>query len=238
MVTKAPTAAAWNWAGLYIGANAGVGVGRVVTGANFGDALLGEPLSGGHTANRLNGGIFGVQAGYNWMPRALLVGIEGDVQMSRQRADVTAFCPGDICNPLLAPLDAPVIASFEHRLPWFGTLRGRVGTPITPHLLPYVTAGVAFGEIKSRGTLAGFDAIGNPLNAAFSHTAYKAGWTVGGGIEARLVGDWTAKAEYLYMDFGSLSIAPALPADATVAATINPRLTDNILRAGLNYKLN
>jgi hypothetical protein len=40
------------------------------------------------------------------------------------------------------------------------------------------------------------------------------------------------------MDFGSLSIAPALPADATVAATINPRLIGNIVRAGLNYKLN
>ena len=40
------------------------------------------------------------------------------------------------------------------------------------------------------------------------------------------------------MDFGFLSIAPAVPVDATVAATINPRLTSNIVRAGINYKLN
>jgi iron complex outermembrane receptor protein len=171
------------------------------------------------------------------MPRALLVGIEGDVQLSRQRGDVTLVCPGDACNPLLAPLDAPAIASFDHRLPWFGTLRGRIGTPVTPHLLPYVTAGVAFGEVKTSGTLAGFDAIGNAVNADFSHTTFRGGWTVGGGLEAHLGGNWTAKAEYLYMDFGFFSIAPASPVDATVAATINPRLTSNIVRAGINYKL-
>ena len=57
-------------------------------------------------------------------------------------------------------------------------------------------------------------------------------------MEAHLAGNWTAKAEYLYMDFGFLSIAPAQTLDATVATTINPRLTANIVRAGINYKLN
>ncbi len=66
----------------------------------------------------------------------------------------------------------------------------------------------------------------------------RGGWTVGGGLEAHLVGNWTAKAEYLYMDFGFLSIAPASPVDGAAATAINPRLTDNILRAGINYKLN
>ena len=101
-----------------------------------------------------------------------------------------------------------------------------------------MTAGVAFGEVKTGGTLSGFDAIGNPLNVAFSHNVTKGGWTVGGGLEAHLGGNWTAKAEYLYMDFGFLSVAPAPTLDATVAATINPRLTSSIVRAGINYKLN
>jgi len=202
---KAPAMAAWSWNGLYAGANGGWSGGRVVTGHNFAHALdAEEALSGGQFANRASGGIFGIQAGYNWMPRALLVGIEGDVQISRQRGSATAFCPGEVCNAELEPLDAPVTASFDHRLPWFGTLRGRIGTPIAP----------------------------------FSHSVLKGGWTVGGGLEAHLGGNWTAKAEYLYMDFGFLTIAPAVTADATVAATINPRLTSNIVRAGINYKLN
>jgi hypothetical protein len=133
--------------GLYASANAGWSSGQVVTATNFGDAFAGDPLFGGWTASRAAGAIFGVQAGSNWMPRALLLGIEGDLQVSRQRGDVTVFCPGDACNPLLAPLDAPVIASFDHRLPWFGTLRGRLGAD---HAVPpAMTAGVAFGGVKT-----------------------------------------------------------------------------------------
>ena len=115
-------------------------------------------------------------------------------------------------------------------------MRGRLGTPVTPDLLAYATVGIAFGEVKSSGTMLGFDGAGNALNAVFSHTALKGGWTIGAGLEAHLFGNWTAKAEYLYMDFGSLAIVPALPLDATVVAVINPRLTDNIVRAGVNYK--
>ncbi len=239
-VFKAPVMAAWGWQGLYVGGQAGWMGGRVVTGRNFADPSGGEPepLFGGQAADSFGGAIFGVQAGYNWVHRLLVAGIEGDIQGPGRRAQGTAFCPGDVCNPGLAPLDAPVTASFDHGLSWYGTLRGRLGTAITPNLLPYVTAGVAFGEVKTSGTLSGFDAIGNPYSASFSHNAAKGGWTVGGGLEAHLAGNWTAKAEYLYMDFGFLSIAPAQTLDATVATTINPRLTANIVRAGINYKLN
>ena len=44
--------AAWNWRGLYVGANAGWSGGRVVTGSNFGDPTLGDPLFGGHAVQQ------------------------------------------------------------------------------------------------------------------------------------------------------------------------------------------
>jgi outer membrane immunogenic protein len=62
---------------------------------------------------------------------------------------------------------------------------------------------------------------------------------VGGGIEAALWGSWTAKAEYLYMDLGSLSTAisastPGQPATLTTTSTVR----DHIVRIGANYHFN
>ena len=34
-------------------------------------------------------------------------------------------------------------------LPWFGTVRGRVGYLVTPTLLLYGTAGFAYGEVTA-----------------------------------------------------------------------------------------
>ncbi len=192
MVYKAPIMAAWNWSGFYAGGNAGWSSGRTITINNFYDPTL-APLFGTESSNRLDGAIYGTQAGYNWMPNHMLVGIEGDVQLSHQRAGVAALCTGNVCNAPLAPLNAPVTLAFDHKLPWFGTLRGRLGAPVTPDLLAYATVGIAFGEVKTSGTISGFDAGGNALNAAFSHTAPKGGWTIGAGLEAHLAGNWTGQ---------------------------------------------
>jgi opacity protein-like surface antigen len=82
----------------------------------------------------------------------------------------------------------------------------------------------------------GFDGDGNPVNTIVSSHNTKAGWTVGGGIEGRLAGNWTAKLEYLYLDLGTVSTVPALATNTTVAAAFSSRVTDNIVRAGINYK--
>ncbi len=66
----------------------------------------------------------------------------------------------------------------------------------------------------------------------------KAGWTIGGGIEARLIGNLTGKIEYLYMDFGKVSTNATNAQNSTpIAFSSNSRITDNIIRVGLNYKL-
>ena len=115
-------------------------------------------------------------------------------------------------------------------------MRGRLGATVTPDALAYVTGGLAVGEVMTAGTVFGFDGDGNPVNTIVSSHNTKAGWTVGGGIEARLAGNWTAKLEYLYLDLGSVSTVPTPAANATVAVAFNSRVTDNIVRAGINYK--
>ncbi len=56
----------------------------------------------------------------------------------------------------------------------------------------------------------------NGAVVAFSTDRAKVGWTVGGGVEAALWGNWTGKLEYLYIDFGTVNdaligIAPITP---------------------------
>jgi outer membrane immunogenic protein len=62
--------------------------------------------------------------------------------------------------------------------------------------------------------------------AAVSASSTYSGWTVGGGIEWAFMNNWSAKAEYLYIDFGN---GPA------VSAFVSGKMTDNIARLGVNY---
>ena len=79
-------------------------------------------------------------------------------------------------------------------------------------------------------------AVGLPAAAAVASVKdVRAGWTLGGGIEGAFGGGWSAKVEYLYIDLGKLEQTVALPL-AGVTATFNSRVTDNIVRVGLNYK--
>src|SRR5262245_35452038 len=75
-----------------------------------------------------------------------------------------------------------------------------------------------------------------PVNTVVSSHNTKAGWTAGGGLEGRLAGNWTAKIESLYLDLGTVTTIPAPTPGATTAVAFNSRVTDNVLRVGVNYK--
>jgi len=240
MPFKAPMLATWTWAGPYLGGTIGYSAGKSNTDTAFSDPVSGAELFATTRSRRLDGAIGGAQAGYNWLAGVLLVGIEGDLNYSGQRAKFNAVCPGVICNPnLIGAVDDPsVIARFEQgqKLEWFATLRARLGVVATPDAIAYVTGGVAVGEVMTAGTVFGFDGNGNPVNTIVSSHNTQAGWTVGGGLEGRLVGNWTAKIEYLYLDLGTVTTIPAPAPNSTTALAFNSRVTDNIVRAGVNYK--
>jgi iron complex outermembrane receptor protein len=199
---KAPVLLAWSWAGPYLGLNLGYSAGKSKTDATFSDATSGAPLFVTGSSDNLRVVIGGVQAGYNWQAGNWVSGLEADIQKSGQGAAPNYVCPGAVCNPTVG-FDAPVTASFVqgHNLDWFGTVRGRFGTPITPDVMAYATGGRAVGSIRTTVNLSGvgFDADGNPgvVTAPVSVLAIKPGWTVGGGLEGRLFGNVTGKVEYL-----------------------------------------
>jgi outer membrane immunogenic protein len=69
----------------------------------------------------------------------------------------------------------------------------------------------------------------------------RAGWTVGGGLEWGLNRSWSVKAEYLYMDFGSVTtqgfISSTLVAGIANGLSVSSHLSVQTARVGLNYRL-
>jgi iron complex outermembrane recepter protein len=240
MFYKAPILTAWSWAGPYVGGTIGYSAGKSKTDTIFSDPGSGAELFATSASRRLDGAIGGAQAGYNWVTGILLTGVESDLNYSGQRAKLNAVCPGAICNPALVGVigDPSVLAKFEdsQKFEWFATLRGRLGVTVTPDAVAYVTGGLAVGEVMTAGTVLGFDGEGNPVNTVVSSHNTKAGVAVGGGLEGRLAGNWTAKIEYLYLDLGTVTTIPAPVPNSTTAAAFNSRITDNLLRVGVNYK--
>jgi outer membrane immunogenic protein len=237
---KAPVAP-WSWTGFYLGANVGYSWGKSNTTVSFLDAGGNLVAADTHSLG-LNGVIGGGQLGYNWQNGNWVLGLETDIQASGQKGSSDFTCPIGVCKAGVA-----VTETLNQKLDWFGTARGRIGFTITPTILLYGTGGLAYGDIKTDGT------ISDPTT--FSVSTVKAGWTVGAGIEGRISGNWTAKLEYLYMDLGNVSgglvstpaIVPQgctnLPraAPCTLGTTFSSTgsgVTDNILRVGVNYKFN
>jgi outer membrane immunogenic protein len=143
---------------------------------------------------------------------------------------------------------APAVTdSLSEKIDWFGTIRGRFGPAITPRLWAYLTGGLAYGRVSAADTVSGtnFDLFGNATSVTdtLNTSTTKLGWTFGGGFEALLGGHWSGKIEYLYMDLGEVSgsfvtpiiTPPGTPPGHLLGASFNSHVTDNILRAGLNY---
>jgi outer membrane immunogenic protein len=132
--------------------------------------------------------------------------------------------------------------------------RARAGTLVSESLW-YVTGGFAWGTVKDNDAFNGF---ANPvifpgalqpgpfLPSAASFSATRTGWTVGAGVETKLGGGWSAKLEYLFVDLGTLTqtygiainpaFGPAFTTGGVASVTSSLHITDNIVRAGLNYK--
>jgi outer membrane immunogenic protein len=212
-----PVAAA-NWTGLYLGGNVGSGSARDRS------SLVGVgPIELFNLAP--DGIVGGVQAGYNWQAGNWVYGLEADIQGSTQEDNKTCILG---CTAIQS-------AAYDATLPWFGTVRGRLGYSVGSTLF-YGTGGLAYGDVKTRmaGTLRGTTNV-----TSLSDT--RTGWTVGAGIETpfTLLGlfgpNWSTKTEYLYVDLGSTSAAGLV---GILPVTTTTEVHEHIFRTGLNYHFN
>jgi outer membrane immunogenic protein len=128
----------------------------------------------------------------------------------------------------------------EAKILWFGTVRGRAGVLVTPTILMYGTGGLAYGKVSVSSTITGTglpaQPFGTTATTSVGDSETKFGWTLGAGVEGAFPNssNWTWKLEYLYIDLGSLSGAGT---DAIIGPySWSAKITDNIVRVGVNYK--
>ena len=178
------------WTGFYVGANLGYGWANVGT-------------SG--VSNDLTGVIGGGQLGYNWQTGPLVFGIEGDFQGSGESRSDSATILG-------------TTFAVDQKIPWFATLRGRIGYAWGPAML-YFTGGASWQNYKLSVSA---------LGTTVSDDSTKTGWTLGGGGEWMFAPQWSAKVEYLYMDTGDTDVT-------LFGTTFTGRAKNNVIRAGVNY---
>jgi outer membrane immunogenic protein len=111
-------------------------------------------------------------------------------------------------------------------MPWIATIRGRIGIAIDRVML-YGTGGVAFVELSDNINAAGFGSL-------FSAASVNAGWTIGAGVEAAFAQNWTARVEYLFVQSNFSLTGPVALVGGNLSYT--GTLSDNIVRAGINFK--
>jgi len=148
MPVKAPPplpAPIYSWTGFYVGGNVGYSWGRSST-----NATLVDSLSGTNTQSqtlKANGVLGGLQAGYNWQSSIWVLGGEADIQATGQRGSGTFLCtdPFQQCGLKVGSVTHftlnPVTTDITQKLPWFGTVRGRLGATLTPTVLAMSRAG-------------------------------------------------------------------------------------------------
>jgi outer membrane immunogenic protein len=234
----------YTWTGFYIGGNVGGAWGTfdaattTVGGGYFITTDPAQIAAAGAQTIKSSGLTGGFEAGYNWQAGNIVFGLEGDIEAFRLSGSATS---GPIVYLSAAP--AAFIASSNASTDWLATARGRIGIAATNWLF-FATGGAAFTTLNGNFTFRDnfLAPPGAAESASFSNT--KAGYTVGGGIEASLSGHWSIKAEYLYVNFGTasavsnnLTFSPAaLPGNGQNPFTHSIDLRANIVRVGLNYK--
>ena len=218
---KAPPFPVWAspWTGFFIGGSVGGG---------FGNKKLYDifptPDFALDADTAVSGWVGGLQFGYNYQYKWLVVGIESDFDWSGVHSTFGCFTFGN----------QQCTVNSE----WFGTVVGKVGGVIGSALL-YVDGGAAW----TRDTLTDVATVSASRGGVpslpgdlFSGSQIRPGWTVGAGIEYLLSHNWSVRAEYSYMNFGERPIT--LIDGLGNAFPEEVKQTVQLVKVGFDYRFN
>jgi outer membrane immunogenic protein len=199
--TKAPVAApVYNWAGFYIGLNAGGGSSRncwdniPVFGFPIGPLVaVGFPVNEGcHDAT---GGLAGGQIGYRWQVTNWVFGLEAQGDWANFKGSNTSLFGAAFGVPY----------ADQTKINAIGLLTGQVGYAWN-NVLWYAKGGAAVAHAKYNGVAIGTIGI-TPAGAAFDQGAEtRWGGAAGTGIEIGFAPNWSVAFEYDHLFMGSNTV--------------------------------
>lgn len=197
--------AASNWAGGFAGVDFGVGFDlgetgelefRRADGTNNAAAIntaFGQNFDGKFEA----GETFGLRAGYNFQRDNLVYGVVADFAYANISEEQNAFSA------------TPATYIERRELNTLATLRGRLGYASNLPILPFLTAGLAYGNVKyswegNSGAFRGDN--GDDTNGL--------GYVIGLGADYKLNEQMTVGVEFLHYNLGSSDFKSRLSAEA------------------------
>lgn len=233
LVKKAPPRTplpVWSWTGFYIGGHIGgawaksdwfeddsmSGAGGLAP-AGFQDASI-------KSSSFIGGG----QVGFDYQTGWLVFGAQADADLANLKGTVS----GQNCFPEVGVFG--IFQTCTTNIRSMGTVTGRIGAA-SDRTLVYVLGGFAWEHEKLDNGCN--STCGAPVLVRSVTT--RDGWTIGGGLEYALAGNWTAFVQYNYMFFGTrdLQLTTAL-ADSTPPETEDVRDHIHVIKAGFNYRFN
>jgi outer membrane immunogenic protein len=151
----------------------------------------------------VSGGFIGGTVGYNWQIGHVVLGAEGDIDWSGIDGTTAVLCPPGCTT----------------RNYWLATVRGRLGYA-WDRFLPYVTGGLAVGDISAK------------IPGLPGGSITNAGWTLGAGVEVGIVSNVSIKAEYLFVDLADFNCG----LNCGLLPNANVSFYSNLFRGGLNVR--
>jgi outer membrane immunogenic protein len=178
--------------GWYFGIHGGGIIGNFDQHAAVDETSLGADLNGFVEAHNAENGDDnaaaqgGLQIGYNWCRGRLVFGIEADLSATSINQNDTTSAEVFLPNNDEIPYQTRV--ETKATVPWYSTVRPRLGYVFGDRFMGFLTGGLAFGEadFQARSHLHAFrfeDPSNDRADAWHEDRGIKFGWTGGGGFE-------------------------------------------------------
>ena len=166
------------------------------------------------------GVVAGGQFGFNYQDGPLVWGAEADLAWAGVEAKDNC-----IAGSPVALLNCRTSADFV------GTAALRLGVAVDRALL-FAKGGAAMAHVKHDARF-----FAAPFTGAHADSN-RWGWMIGTGIEYALLGNWSAKVEYDYLDFGTKTVDFAgLPLlVAVLQPSVETRERMHLVKLGVNYR--